>query len=43
LKRKLNNYEEEGIDDWKKFKTEFSNDMEKLGKAFNDFTINNLK
>lgn len=43
LKRKLNEYKEEGIDDWKKFKTEFSNDMDELGKAFKDFTINNAK
>lgn len=41
LKIELNNYKSESADDWQRFKTEFKNDMDELGKAFADFTVKN--
>jgi predicted RNase H-like nuclease (RuvC/YqgF family) len=39
LKIELNNSKSEGADEWLKFKTEFKNDMDDLGKSFADFTV----
>jgi hypothetical protein len=43
LKIKLLEYKADETDKWKKFKTEFKNDMDELGKAFSDFTVKNDK
>jgi nitrogen regulatory protein PII-like uncharacterized protein len=43
LKNKLADYKDEGPDKWTSFKTEFSHDMDALGKALKDFTLNNKK
>jgi len=41
LKIELAEYKEGGTDQWKTFKLEFKRDMDELGKAFSDFTVNN--
>ena len=38
MKKKLEDYKEEGKDNWRKFQTEFSHDMDKLGKEIKDLT-----
>jgi F0F1-type ATP synthase membrane subunit b/b' len=38
MKMKLDDYKTEGKEKWEIFKTEFSHDMDELGKAFNDLT-----
>jgi septal ring factor EnvC (AmiA/AmiB activator) len=43
MKRKLKAYKDDGIEGWNKFKTEFSKDLDELGNAFKNFTVNNLK
>jgi hypothetical protein len=43
LKIKLAEYQQGDTDQWQLFKSEFKRDMDKLGKAFADFTINNKK
>lgn len=43
MKKKLDEYKENGKDNWEKFKTEFNHDMEELGKAFKDLTVKNVK
>ncbi|MBR9998781.1 MAG: hypothetical protein KFF73_07410 [Cyclobacteriaceae bacterium] len=35
MKKKLDDYKTEGKEKWEIFKTEFSHDMDELGKAFN--------
>jgi len=42
LKMRMDNYEK-GQTDWEKFKTEFNHDLEGLGQAFTDLTVNNKK
>jgi len=42
LKKKLNDYKDNGQDKWTSFKSEFSHDMDELGKAFKDLTVNNV-
>ena len=37
LKENINNYKDEGKDNWESFKDEFSNDMKNLGTALKDF------
>lgn len=32
-----------GKEKWGTFKTEFNHDMDELGKAFNNLTVNNIK
>jgi hypothetical protein len=41
LKKKMDDYKAESKDQWDKFKTEFSKDMEELGQAFKNITIKN--
>lgn len=41
MKQKLDAYEVSGKDNWETFKSEFSRDMNDLGEAFKNFTINN--
>jgi hypothetical protein len=43
LKTKLTNLKEDGSEDWKKFKSEFSHDMDELGKSLKDLTVKNVK
>ncbi len=43
MKMKMDNYKGEGKENWEKFKTEFNHDMDELGKAFRDLTVNNVK
>lgn len=43
IKKKMDDYKANGKENWEKFKTEFSHDIDELGKAFNEFTINNVK
>ena len=43
MKKKLEDYQAEGKDSWETFKTEFSHDMDALGNAFKDLTVNNVK
>jgi predicted RNase H-like nuclease (RuvC/YqgF family) len=43
LKKKLEEYKEDGQDNWSKFKSEFSHDMDELGIAIKDLTIINVK
>jgi len=43
MKQKMDNYKEEGKEKWQIFKTEFSHDMDELGKAFKDLTVKNVK
>jgi hypothetical protein len=40
LKKELTEYNNEGSDKWTTFKIEFNRDMDELGKALKDFTIN---
>ena len=41
LKEKLAYYKDDGQDKWIEFKNEFNHDMDELGKAFKDLTVNN--
>lgn len=41
MKLRMEAYEEDGMDKWQSFKTEFNHDMDELGKSLNDFTIDN--
>jgi len=43
MKVKMNDYKANGIENWENFKSEFSRDMDELGKSINDFTVNNTK
>jgi hypothetical protein len=43
MKLKMDNYREDGKDKWQIFKAEFSHDMDEMGKAFKDLTVNNVK
>ena len=43
MKEKLANYKEEGKEKWMSFKAEFAHNMDEFGKAFSDFTKNNVK
>jgi len=40
MKKTLENYIEQGQNNWQLFKTEFNRDMNKLGEAFNDLVKN---
>jgi len=43
MKKKMSDYKAEGKENWEKFKSEFSRDMDELGQAFKDLTVNNVK
>ncbi|MDA3952955.1 MAG: hypothetical protein PF485_04870 [Bacteroidales bacterium] len=43
LKKKLADYKDEGQDKWNGFKNEFNHDMNELGKAFKDLTVENIE
>ena len=42
MRERMNNYEK-NQSDWESFKREFNHDLDELGKALKDFTINNKK
>jgi chromosome segregation ATPase len=43
MKKRLDDYKADGKDKWEIFKAEFGRDMDELGKAFKDLTVNNVK
>ncbi|MFC2087271.1 hypothetical protein ACFLSA_03810, partial [Bacteroidota bacterium] len=43
LKKKLADYKDDGQIKWISFKNEFNHDMNELGKAFKDITVENVK
>lgn len=43
LKNRLKEYKENGKEGWESFKREFNHDMDELGKALKDLTVNNEK
>jgi len=43
MKKKLEDYKDEGQDKWTSFKNEFNHDMDELGEALKDLTVKNLK
>lgn len=43
MKKKMDDYKQDGKENWEKFKTEFNRDMDELGKAFKDLTVKNVK
>jgi len=43
MKIRLEEYREDGRENWVAFKNEFNHDMEELGTAFKDLTVNNVK
>lgn len=43
MKRKIDEYKQEGKDQWNSFKTEFNHDMDELGRALQNLTVNSKK
>jgi len=43
MKKKLEDYKADGKDKWASFKNEFNRDMDELGKAFHDLSVDNVK
>ncbi|MBK7373932.1 MAG: hypothetical protein IPJ09_21445 [Saprospiraceae bacterium] len=43
MKKRMNEYSEDGKDNWQSFKREFDHDMDELGQSLKDFTVNNKK
>ncbi len=43
LKVKMDDYKDEGKENWESFKREFNHDMDELGNALKDLTVNNKK
>ncbi|MCX6268594.1 MAG: peptidase M23 [Bacteroidetes bacterium] len=43
MKAKMDNYKDDGKENWIIFKAEFNHDMEEMGKAFKDLTVKNVK
>lgn len=43
MKKKMDEYKADGKEKWEAFKTEFSHDMDELGAAFKDLTVENVK
>jgi hypothetical protein len=41
--KKMDDYKAEGEEQWESFKTEFSMDMDNLGKAFKDLSVDNIR
>ncbi|OFZ11400.1 MAG: hypothetical protein A3D92_13420 [Bacteroidetes bacterium RIFCSPHIGHO2_02_FULL_44_7] len=41
LRKRLNNFNADSLEAWKKFESEFKHDMEALGDAFHDFSVKN--
>ena len=43
MKKKLEDYKDNGQGKWSKFKSEFNHDMDELGNALRDLTVDNIK
>ncbi len=43
LKVKIDTYKNDANSDWRSFKREFSHDMDEIGQAFRDLTVDNKK
>lgn len=43
MKKRMEDYKADNKENWESFKTEFNHDMDELGKAFTDLTVNNKK
>ena len=43
MKARIDVYEKNNKSDWESFKREFNHDLDKLGKALKDLTLNNTK
>jgi len=43
LKNRMDNYSNNAQSDWESFKREFNHDMDELGNAMKDLTVNNKK
>jgi phosphoenolpyruvate-protein kinase (PTS system EI component) len=43
MKKRMDDYTADGKDNWESFKMEFNRDMESLGLAFKNLTVNNVK
>jgi hypothetical protein len=43
MRARISNYEKNTKSDWEAFKREFNHDMDKLGSALKDFTVDNKK
>jgi len=43
MKKRMNEYNDNGKDGWESFKREFNRDMDELGNALNNLTVNNKK
>ncbi len=43
MKKRMADYRATSRENWETFKSEFDHDMEELGKAFRDLTVNNVK
>ena len=41
IKKKMDDYKDDGKEKWQTFKAEFSRDMDELGQAFKDLTVKN--
>ena len=41
MRKRMDDYHEDGNDNWHSFKTEFNHDMDELGHSLKDFTVNN--
>ncbi|MDA3891305.1 MAG: hypothetical protein PF517_06520 [Salinivirgaceae bacterium] len=42
MKESLNNLKDEGQEKWTAFRSEFNHDLDEMGKAFKDLTVNNV-
>jgi DNA anti-recombination protein RmuC len=43
MKKRMDDYKSDGRENWENFKTEFNNDMNKLGEAFKNLFVNDDK
>ncbi|MFA6261527.1 MAG: hypothetical protein WC760_08665 [Bacteroidia bacterium] len=43
MRKRIEEYKEQGEDSWTKFKDEFNHDLEQLAVAINDITVDNTK
>lgn len=43
MRKRMDDYQADGKENWEKFKTEFNHDMDEIGAAFKDLTVKNVK
>jgi uncharacterized protein YPO0396 len=43
MKKRMEDYRADSKENWQSFKSEFGHDMDELGVAFRDLTVNNIK